>query len=74
VPIEGVSILACTTGQLLVTPGIDGPAAGRPNLVMWAGSVVFAEKPEADRFRLLVEEHESVAPGEAIVTGFLAAA
>ena len=52
-----------------VTAGIDGPAFGRPNIVMWAGSVVFAEKPEAGRFRLLVEEHEFVAPGETIVTG-----
>jgi hypothetical protein len=56
-------------GTASVTASIDGPAAGRPNLVMWAGSVVFAAKPEADRFRLLVEEHEFVAPGEAIVTG-----
>ena len=51
-----------------VTPGVDGPAAGRPNVVMWAGSVVFAEAPVTDRFRLLVEEHEFVAPGDAIVT------
>jgi hypothetical protein len=31
--------------------------------------VFFAETPEAGRFRLLVEEHEFVAPGEAIITG-----
>jgi hypothetical protein len=52
-----------------VLAGIDGPAAGRPNIVMWAGSVVFTETPEADRFRLLVEEHEFIAPGETIITG-----
>jgi hypothetical protein len=52
-----------------VTAAIDGPAAGRPNIVMWAGSVVFTESPEADRFRLLVEEHEFIAPGETIITG-----
>ena len=57
------------TETATVTPAVDGPAAGRPNIVMWAGSVVFAETPEVDRFRLLVEEHEFVAPGEAIVTG-----
>jgi len=52
-----------------VTVGIDGPAAGRPNIAMWAGSVFFAETPEVGRFRLLVEEHELIAPGEAIITG-----
>jgi hypothetical protein len=52
-----------------VTAAFDGPAAGRPNIVMWAGSVVFTEPPEADRFRLLVEEHEFIAPGETIITG-----
>lgn len=52
-----------------VTSGLDGPAPGRPNIVMWAGSVVFAERPQAGRFRVLVEEHERVAPGDAIITG-----
>jgi hypothetical protein len=51
-----------------VAPAVDGPAAGRPNVVMWGGSVVFAETPQAGRFRLLVEEHEFVTPGDAIVT------
>jgi hypothetical protein len=56
-------------GTASVTAGIDGPAAGRPDIVMWAGSVVFADEPKANRFRLLVEEHEFIAPGEAILTG-----
>ena len=52
-----------------VTPAVDGPAPGRPNIAMWAGSVTFAERPEAGRFRLQIEEHERVASGDAIVTG-----
>jgi hypothetical protein len=55
-------------GAASVAPDVDGPAAGRPNVVMWAGSVVFAETPESGRFRLLIEEHEFVAPGDATIT------
>jgi hypothetical protein len=56
-------------GTATVTPALDGSAPGRPNIAMWAGSVVFAERPEAGRFRLQIEEYERVAPGEPIVTG-----
>jgi hypothetical protein len=52
-----------------VTPALDGPAPGRPNIAMWAGYVVFAERPETGRFRLQIEEHEYVASGEPILTG-----
>jgi hypothetical protein len=42
----------------------DGPVAGQPDLVLWAGTVTFAVRPQPGRFRLFIQEHEEVAPGE----------
>ena len=47
-----------------VAAGHDGPAASRPDLVLWAGAVTFAASPEPGRFRLVVEEREALPPGE----------
>jgi hypothetical protein len=47
-----------------VTASSDGPIAGQPDLVIWAGAVTFAEDPEPGHFRLLVEEREYVTPGD----------
>jgi len=43
-----------------VFPIKDGPVAGDPDLALWAGTVQFAEKPTAGKFRLLIEEHEFI--------------
>jgi hypothetical protein len=50
----------------------DGPVAGQPDLVIWAGGVTFADDPKPGQFRLLVEEREyitSCGPAEAGRTG-----
>ncbi len=46
----------------------DAPDPQKPtplDIALWAGAVTFAEPPAPGRFRLLVEERELVAPGEA---------
>lgn len=43
-----------------VTAEKDGPVAGNADLALWAGTVQFANKPVAGRFRLLIEEHEFI--------------
>jgi len=50
-----------------VFPGIDGPVAGNPDLALWAGTVQFATKPAAGKFRLLIEEHEFISANYATV-------
>jgi len=53
-PVETASVAATS----------EGAAPGRPDLALWAGTVTFAAAPSPGQFRLLVEEHEHVAPGE----------
>jgi hypothetical protein len=43
-----------------VFPSSDGTAPGSLDLALWAGTVQFATKPAAGRFRLLIEEHEFI--------------
>jgi hypothetical protein len=43
-----------------VFPSSDGTAPGSLDLALWAGTVQFASKPAAGRFRLLIEEHEYI--------------
>jgi hypothetical protein len=43
-----------------VTPEKDGPVASDADLVIWAGTVQFVNKPAAGEFRLLIEEHEFI--------------
>lgn len=43
-----------------VTPEKDGPVAGDADLAIWAGTVQFANKPAARKYRLLIEEHEFI--------------
>jgi hypothetical protein len=43
-----------------VTAEKDGSVAGNANLAIWAGTVQFAIKPAAGKFRLLIEEHEFI--------------
>ena len=38
----------------------DGAVAGDADLAIWAGTVQFATRPAAGRFRLLIEEHEFI--------------
>jgi hypothetical protein len=53
-----------TAPETATVTGTQGPVAFRPDLVLWSGTVVFAEAPELGRFRLLVEERELVPFGE----------
>jgi hypothetical protein len=43
-----------------VTSEKDGPVAADADLAIWAGTVQFAKKPAAGKFRLLIEEHEFI--------------
>ncbi len=47
-------------------PGRDGPVAGQPDLVLWAGDVSFAQPP-AGEFRLLIEEYEVISADHVLV-------
>lgn len=43
-----------------VAATIDGHSPADPDLVMWSGTVTFAQKPAAGQFRLVIEEHEFI--------------
>jgi hypothetical protein len=43
-----------------IIPEKDGSVAGNPDLTIWAGTVQFANRPAAGKFRLLIEEHEFI--------------
>jgi hypothetical protein len=47
-------------GVATVSTEKDGAVAGDPDLAIWAGTVQFAARPAAGRFRLLIEEHEFI--------------
>jgi hypothetical protein len=47
-------------GVATVSAEKDGAVAGDPDLAIWAGTVQFAARPAAGRFRLLIEEHEFI--------------
>jgi hypothetical protein len=47
----------------------EDQTGGDPDLVKWAGTVTFAQKPEAGRFRLLIEEHEYISADYALIEG-----
>jgi hypothetical protein len=48
-----------------VTTRRDGAVGSQPDLGLWAGTVSFAADPEPGEFRLLIEEHESIASDSA---------
>jgi hypothetical protein len=44
-----------------VTSDTDGPAPSDPDLVLWTGTVRFADAPAPGRYRLLITEYEHLA-------------
>jgi hypothetical protein len=48
---------------------VDRRLPDQPDLVLWAGSVTFAQRPNPGGFRLLVEEHEYISANYAISEG-----
>ena len=44
----------------------DGHVSTQPELVMWAGSIVFTKPPRAGQFRLIIEEKEYISAEHAI--------
>jgi hypothetical protein len=45
----------------------DGHVSTQPELVMWAGSIVFTKPPRAGQFRLIIEEKEYISAEHAII-------
>lgn len=48
---------------------IDDHISTQPDLVMWAGTVVFKDQPEAGMFRLLIEEYEYISANYVFTEG-----
>jgi hypothetical protein len=48
---------------------VDRRIPDQPDLVLWAGSVTFAQRPNPGGFRLLVEEHEYISANYTISEG-----
>lgn len=45
----------------------DGHISTQPDLVMWAGSIIFTKTPSPDQFRLIIEEKEYISAEHAII-------
>lgn len=43
-----------------ITATFDDHLSGQPDLVMWAGEIVFKNMPEVGKYRLLIEEYEYI--------------
>jgi hypothetical protein len=54
-------------GEVQVIPEHDGHVATQPELVMWAGSIIFTKPPSAGQFRLIIEEEEYISAEHAII-------
>ncbi|HVG26081.1 MAG TPA: hypothetical protein VM865_00640, partial [Acidobacteriaceae bacterium] len=56
-------------GIATITQAYEGPGLNQPDLALWVGTVSFAAMPDADSFRLLIEEFEFISASYTVQGG-----